>query len=57
MMRIRFTCPTLIISDADVQLRSKVEAIELLEQLPHTKLEIINSTGHMIPIEQSKHWL
>lgn len=57
MMRIRFTCPTLIISDAHVQLRSKEEAIELLEQLPHTKLEIINSTGHMIPIEQSKHWL
>ncbi|MFL4394438.1 alpha/beta hydrolase [Acinetobacter pittii] len=51
----KITCPTLIISGADDQLRSsKEEAIELLDQLPHAKLEIINNTGHMIPIEQPK---
>lgn len=47
-------CPTLIISGAEDQLRSKEEAIELLDQLPHAKLEIIKNTGHMIPIEQPK---
>jgi len=48
----KITCPTLIISGADDQLRSNEEATELLDQLPHAKLEIINNTGHMIPIEQ-----
>uniref|UniRef100_UPI0005EB61C9 alpha/beta fold hydrolase n=1 Tax=Acinetobacter pittii TaxID=48296 RepID=UPI0005EB61C9 len=50
----KITCPTLIISGTEDQLRSKEEAIELLDQLPHAKLEIINNTGHMIPIEQPK---
>lgn len=50
----KITCPTLIISGAEDQLRSKEEAIELLDQLPHAKLEIITNTGHMIPIEQPK---
>ncbi|WP_373358911.1 alpha/beta fold hydrolase [Acinetobacter lactucae] len=50
----KITCPTLIISGAEDQLRSKEEAIELLDQLPHAKLEIIKNTGHMIPIEQPK---
>ncbi|MDD9317420.1 alpha/beta fold hydrolase [Acinetobacter lactucae] len=50
----KITCPTLIISGAEDQLRSKEEAIELLDQLPHAKLEIIKNTGHMIPIEQPR---
>ncbi|WP_335977599.1 alpha/beta hydrolase [Acinetobacter calcoaceticus] len=50
----KITCPTLIISGADDQLRSNEEATELLDQLPHAKLEIIKNTGHMIPIEQPK---
>lgn len=50
----KITCPTLIISGANDQLRSNDEAIELLDQLPHAKLETINNTGHMIPIEQPK---
>lgn len=50
----KIACPTLIISGAEDQLRSKEEAIELLDQLPHAKLEIIKNTGHMIPIEQPK---
>ncbi|WP_336009737.1 alpha/beta hydrolase [Acinetobacter calcoaceticus] len=50
----KITCPTLIISGANDQLRSNKEATELLDQLPHAKLEIIKDTGHMIPIEQPK---
>ncbi|WP_087088124.1 alpha/beta fold hydrolase [Acinetobacter pittii] len=50
----KITCPTLIISGAEDQLHSKEEAIELLDQWPHAKLEIIKNTGHMIPIEQPK---
>lgn len=50
----KITCPTLIISGSDDQLRSKEEAIELLDQLPNAKLKIINNTGHMVPIEQPK---
>lgn len=50
----KITCPTLIISGANDQLRSNKEATELLDQLPHAKLEIIKNTGHMIPIEQPK---
>lgn len=49
----KIICPTLIISGSEDQLRSDEEAIELLDQLPYAKHEVINNTGHMIPIEQA----
>lgn len=45
-------CPTLIISGAQDTLRSKEEAIELVNLIPKSDFDVIDNTGHMIPLEQ-----
>ncbi|HEY1151418.1 MAG TPA: alpha/beta hydrolase [Pseudoduganella sp.] len=45
-------CPTLIIAAAQDQMRSPDEARELAQGIPHARLEIIEDSGHMIPLEQ-----
>lgn len=50
----KIKCPTLIISGAQDQVRSTEEAIELNDQILNARLETIDNTGHMIPIEQPK---
>jgi pimeloyl-ACP methyl ester carboxylesterase len=44
-------CPTLVVAAAQDQLRSLEEARELQAGIPGATLEIIEDTGHMIPIE------
>jgi pimeloyl-ACP methyl ester carboxylesterase len=44
-------CPTLIIAAADDRLRSLDEATELHTGIPGSKLAVIPSAGHMIPLE------
>jgi pimeloyl-ACP methyl ester carboxylesterase len=44
-------CPTLVVAAAQDQLRSLDEARELQAGTPGATLEIIEDTGHMIPIE------
>lgn len=44
-------CPTLVIAGERDQLRSREEAIELHENIRGSQLEIIEKTGHMIPME------
>lgn len=46
------TCPTLIISAAQDQLRSNEEALELSHKIRDSKLAVIENSGHMIPLEQ-----
>lgn len=48
----KIACPTLIISGAQDQIRSQVEATELYHHIPNANLKIIKDTGHMIPLEQ-----
>ena len=50
----KIKCPTLIISGAQDQIRSAEEATELYNQILNARLETIEHTGHMIPIEQPK---
>ena len=50
----KIKCPTLIISGAQDQVRSAEEATELYNQILNARLETIEHTGHMIPIEQPK---
>ncbi|WP_180135739.1 alpha/beta fold hydrolase [Acinetobacter sp. YH12070] len=45
-------CPTLIISAAQDRLRSLDEAQELHQSIAHSQLDMIENTGHMIPLEQ-----
>lgn len=45
-------CPTLIIAAAQDALRSLEEAKELQAGIPGAKLEIIEGSGHMIPVEK-----
>lgn len=45
-------CPTLIIYGAQDLLRSKNEALEIVDLIPNSQMIGINNTGHMIPIEQ-----
>jgi pimeloyl-ACP methyl ester carboxylesterase len=44
-------CPTLVVAAAQDQLRSMEEARELQAGIPGATLEVIENTGHMIPIE------
>ncbi|OEC90273.1 alpha/beta fold hydrolase [Acinetobacter sp. YK3] len=48
----KISCPTLIISAAQDQLRSKEEALELSHKIRDSKLAVIENSGHMIPLEQ-----
>ena len=45
-------CPTLIISGAQDALRPPEEAQELCDQIPGACLQVVENTGHMIPLEQ-----
>jgi pimeloyl-ACP methyl ester carboxylesterase len=44
-------CPTLVVAAAQDQLRSLEEARELQAGIPGAALEVIEDSGHMIPIE------
>jgi pimeloyl-ACP methyl ester carboxylesterase len=48
---IDIRCPTLVVAAAQDQLRSLEEARELQAGIPGAALELIEDTGHMIPIE------
>lgn len=45
-------CPTLVIAAAQDQLRSAEESRELAAAIPGARLETIDNSGHLIPIEQ-----
>jgi Predicted hydrolases or acyltransferases (alpha/beta hydrolase superfamily) len=45
-------CPTLVIAAAQDALRQVEEAEALCGQIPGARLEIIQGSGHMIPLEQ-----
>jgi pimeloyl-ACP methyl ester carboxylesterase len=45
-------CPTLVIAGAQDRLRSLDEARELHDGIPGSDFRVIESTGHMIPMEQ-----
>jgi pimeloyl-ACP methyl ester carboxylesterase len=45
-------CPTLVIAGAQDELRSIGEAMELRASIPDAVMEIVEDTGHMIPLEQ-----
>ncbi|MDE1992503.1 MAG: alpha/beta hydrolase [Rhizobiaceae bacterium] len=44
-------CPSLVIAGDQDKLRSRAEAMELHEGLAGSTLEIVEGTGHMIPLE------
>jgi pimeloyl-ACP methyl ester carboxylesterase len=44
-------CPTLVVAASQDQLRSPKEARELQAGIPGATLEVIEDSGHMIPIE------
>jgi len=44
-------CPTLVVAARQDQLRSIDEANELADAIPGARLEIIEGTGHLIPLE------
>jgi pimeloyl-ACP methyl ester carboxylesterase len=48
---IDICCPTLVVAAAQDQLRSLEEARELQAGIPGATLQIIEDSGHMIPIE------
>ena len=48
----RIKCPTLIISGEQDTIRSYEEGIELFNEIPCSTFEVIENTGHMIPLEQ-----
>lgn len=45
-------CPTLIIAAAQDALRSSEETRELCEAIPWASVEVVQGSGHMIPLEQ-----
>ncbi|HEV7320170.1 MAG TPA: alpha/beta hydrolase [Ensifer sp.] len=44
-------CPTLVIAGEQDQLRSREEALELHRGIGGSRLEVIEKTGHMVPME------
>ncbi|MGO4623083.1 alpha/beta fold hydrolase [Ensifer sp. 2YAB10] len=44
-------CPTLVIAGEQDRLRSRAEALELHEGIAGSSLEVIENTGHMVPME------
>jgi len=44
-------CPTLVVAAAQDRLRSLEEAREMAAAIPGARLEIVEDSGHMIPIE------
>ncbi|KQV78417.1 alpha/beta hydrolase [Massilia sp. Root351] len=45
-------CPTLVIAAAQDQLRSLAEAEELRDGIPAARLQVVERSGHLIPLEQ-----
>jgi len=45
-------CPTLVIAAVQDPLRSAQEVRELAQAIPGARLEVIEDTGHMLPLEQ-----
>jgi pimeloyl-ACP methyl ester carboxylesterase len=50
-------CPTLVVAAAEDQLRSVDEAREMAEAIPGATLQVIEESGHMIPIEAPERLL
>lgn len=46
------TCPTLVIGAVQDPLRSAQETRELADAIPGARLEVIEQSGHMLPLEQ-----
>ena len=46
------TCPTLVIGAAQDPLRSARETRELADAIPGARLDVIEQSGHMLPLEQ-----
>lgn len=47
-------CPTIVIAGEQDKLRSRAEALELHQGLVGSAFEVIEKTGHMIPLEAPK---
>lgn len=45
-------CPTLVVAAAEDQLRSEAESRELRDGISGASLEVIQRSGHLIPLEQ-----
>lgn len=45
-------CPTLVVAAAQDQMRSRAEAEELRDGIPGATLEVVEDSGHLIPLEQ-----
>jgi len=45
-------CPTLVIATTEDQLRTLDEAKELRDGIPGSTLQVIENSGHMVPLEQ-----
>ena len=45
-------CPTLVVAAAQDQLRSLAQAEELRDGIPGARLEVVERSGHLIPLEQ-----
>ncbi len=50
-------CPTLVVAAAQDRLRSVEESREMADAIPGAVLEVIEDSGHMIPIEAPQHLL
>jgi pimeloyl-ACP methyl ester carboxylesterase len=50
-------CPTLVVAAAQDQLRSVDEAREMADAIPGATLQVIEDSGHMIPIEAPQRLL
>ncbi|WP_158785036.1 alpha/beta fold hydrolase [Pantoea sp. BAV 3049] len=48
----QISCPTLVIAARQDRMRSVQESRTLHEHIPHARLEIIDDSGHMLPLEQ-----
>lgn len=46
------TCPTLVIAAANDRLRTAAEAEELANGIPGSILQVIQGSGHMVPLER-----
>lgn len=50
-------CPTLVVAAAEDRLRSIEEAREMADAIPGAVLEVVEDSGHMIPIEAPQRLL
>lgn len=45
-------CPTLVIAAADDRMRTLEESRQLAAAIPASRLEVVENSGHMLPLEQ-----